>query len=332
MWLVKLGNSMRKILWVSFTLLIIAVPIFPVVFSEAQTNSTKTWEFLEETYENARIWTYLTTDENWDTHNDYKVTVEVWVEDIGDSDHFLITKIEIDMGSFSLTETMQEVLGLDDTYTFETTIHPTEDNMYLYDTEKTESLRFEINGYEYYYSYWDVELNDWTLWIYESVDITVTGTPPEVEVDFSDTQVEKGEEIAVNVTVKYPDGCIEDEAWVSIENTLVYESCDYIGEGIYTADIDTTYFGKGDHKIKVDVNVTPFPDIIKKYTINVRTSPLDIPTDIPTELIPWSFFMLGILAFVIVVIVSIIGIAVYVGRRKTIPKPTSPAGTPPTLS
>jgi len=318
----------RRMLWVSIMLLIVAIPIFPVTFSKAQANSSKTWKFLEETYENARIWTYLTTDESWDTHNDYKVTLEIWVEDIGDSDHFLITKIEIDIGSFSLTETMQEVLGLDDTYKFETTIHPTEDNMYLFDIEETESLYFKIDGYEYYYSYWSGELDSWTLWIYESVDITVTGTSPEVEVDFSDTQVEKGEEIAVNVTVKYPDGCIEDEAWVYIENTLVYESCDYIGEGIYTADIDTTYFGKGDHEIKVDVNVTPFPDIIKKYTINVRTSSLDIPTDIPTELIPWSFFVLGILAFIAVVIVSIIGIAVYVARRKT--KPTSPSSTPPT--
>lgn len=317
-------------LWVSIFLLIVAIPIFPVTFSKAQANSSKTWKFLEETYENARIWTYLTTDKSWDTHNDYKVTLEIWVEDIGDSDHFLITEIEIDIGSISLTETMQEVLGLDDTYTFETTIHPTEDNMYLFDIEETESLSFDINGYEYYYSFWNGELDSWTLWIYESVDITVTGTSPEVEVDFSDTQVEKGEEIVVNVTVKYPDGCIEDKAWVYIENTLVYESCDYIGEGIYTADIDTTYFGKGDHQIKVDVNVTPFPDIIKKYTINVRTSSLYIPTDITTELIPWSFLMLALVALVVGMIVCIVVIAVYVSRRKTTPKQPTPSSTPPT--
>lgn len=197
-----------------------------------------------------------------------------------------------------------------------------------YDTEKIESLYFKINGYEYYYSSWGGELSKWTLWIYEDVDITVMGTSPEVEVDFSATQVERGEEIVVNVTVKYPDGCIEDEAWVYIENTLVYESCDYIGEGVYTADIDTSFMGKGDHKIRVDVNTSPFPDIIKRYTITVGTPPLDI----PTQFVPWSFFMLALVALVVGVIVCIVVIAVYVSRRKTTPKQPTPSSTPPTPS
>ena len=180
-----------------------------------------------------------------------------------------ITEIEVSIGALSFTETPLEKLYEGDSYTFTATFHPTEDNMWLVETEETRSLSININGYEYYYFLGKLE--SWPLWFYETIDIPVKATPPDVSVSLSSTEVKYGEEVNVTVTVTYPDGLPEDDALVTIYVDDTPVTAEYTGAGgIYTATIGTSLLTKGTHTVKVEVHVTPFPKIIKTRTITVK--------------------------------------------------------------
>jgi len=234
-----------------------------------QSASPKTWRFVEEGLD-ARILLSVTTEETWNTHEDYTVTLEIRVESLGDSEYVEITEIEVSIGDLSAMETPLEKLYEGDSYTFTATFHPTEDNMWLTETEETRTLSIDINGYEYYYSIW-WGLESWSLWFYETIAISVKATLPNVSVFLSSTEVKYGEEVNVTVTVTYPDGLPEEDALVSIYVDDTPVSVEYTGAGgIYTATIGTSLLTKGTHTVKVEVYVTPFSKIIKTYTITVK--------------------------------------------------------------